>query len=45
MKLYFSCKDTNHIVFNAGYQLFKKKMREREETKSELYTEFQPDKS
>lgn len=40
MKLYFSCKDTDHIVFNAGYQLLKS--NEREETKSEFYSEFQP---
>lgn len=30
MKLYFSYKDTDHIVFNAGYQLFKKEMREKQ---------------
>jgi hypothetical protein len=29
MKLYFSYKDSNHNVFNAGYQLFEKKKGNR----------------
>lgn len=41
MKLYFSYEDTNHNVFHAGYQLFKKKGG-GESPKCKWLVKFQP---